>query len=100
MSFVDISPEDLCLNDNATSHTILKNDKYFSSLIMQKVNVQTISGSINLIEGSRRANIMLHEGTKLCIDNAIYSTKYERNLLSFKDIRGNGYYIKTTTKNN
>lgn len=100
MNLTGINPEDLCLVDSATTNTILRNDKYFSSLVMQKANVQTISGSINLIEGSGRANILLPEGTKLCIDNAIYSTKSGRNLLSFKDIRRNGYHIETTTKNN
>ena len=40
------------------------------------------------------------KGTKLCIDNAFYPTKFKRNLLSFKDICRNGYHIKTTTKNN
>ena len=75
MNLIGINYEDLCLIDSTTTHTILRNDKYFSSLIMQEANIQTISGSINLIEGFKRVNILLPEGTKLCIDNAIYSTK-------------------------
>ena len=58
---------------------------------MREANAQTIYGSINLIEGSRRANILLPEGTKLCIN---YSIEYKRNLLSFKDICRNGYHRK------
>ena len=100
MSLIDISPKDLCLIDNATSYTILRNDKYFSSLIMRKANVLTIFGNINLIEGSRRTNILLPKETKLCINNAFYSIKSKRNLLSFKNIHRNRYHIETTTKNN
>ena len=46
----------------------------------------TISDSAKLIEGSGRANILLPGGTKIHIDDALYSTKSQRNLLSFKDI--------------
>lgn len=87
---------DICLADSATTHTILQNKKYFSSFIMQKANVSTISGSAKLIEGSGRANIFLPGGTKFEIDEALYSPRSQRNLLSFKDIRRNGYHIETT----
>ena len=48
--------------------------------------MNTISGSAKLTEGSGRANILLPGGTKIHIDDALYSTKSQRNLLSFKDI--------------
>ena len=51
-----------------------------------------------LTEGSGRANILLLGGTKIHIDDALYSTKCQRNLLSFKDIRRNGYHIETANK--
>ncbi|KAG6660347.1 hypothetical protein CIPAW_03G099500 [Carya illinoinensis] len=57
--------------------------------------VHTISGSSNLIEGSGRAYIVLPNGTKFCIDNALFSSQSRRNLLSFKDIRRNGCHIET-----
>ncbi|KAL4600657.1 hypothetical protein ACB092_11G213800, partial [Castanea dentata] len=63
-----------------------------------KASVNTISGLSNIIEDSRRANIMLSNGTKFCIDDALYSPKARRNLLSFKDIHGNGYYIETNNE--
>ena len=90
--------EDFCLADSVTTHTILKDKKYFQILKLCKANVNTISGSSNLIEGSERAIIMLPKGTKLCIDDALYSSKSSRNLLSFKDIRYNGYYIETNNE--
>lgn len=53
---------------------------------MQEVCVSIISRSTNIIEGFGKANILLLGGTKLHIDNALYSSKSHRNLLSFKDI--------------
>ncbi|KAA3471179.1 retroelement pol polyprotein-like [Gossypium australe] len=53
---------------------------------MQKASMSTISDSTKVIEGFRRANILLPRGTK--------------NLLSFKDIRHNGYYIETISEGN
>ena len=41
---------------------------------------------------------MLPKGTELCIDDVMYSSKSSRNLLSFKDIRYNGYYIETNNE--
>ena len=41
---------------------------------------------------------MLPKGTKLCIDDTLYSSKSSRNLLSFKDIRYNGYHIETNNE--
>ena len=84
-----ISDNDMCLADSASTHTILKDKKFVSFLIMQGSDVNTISGSAKLIEGSGRANILLPGGTKIHIDDALYSTKSQRNLLSFKDIRRN-----------
>lgn len=87
------------LVDSAATHTILKNVKYFSHLIMSEDNVNTISGSTKLIEGSGRANIQLSRGTKIIINNALFSTKSRKNLLTFKDIRNNGFHIETTSEN-
>ena len=48
-----------------------------------------------MIKGSGKATICLPKGTKLKIEDALYSNKSSRNLLSFKDIRRNGYHIET-----
>ena len=34
------------------------------------------------------------------IEEALYSEKSQRNLMSFKDIRKNGYHIETTNESN
>ena len=93
-----MTSEDFCLADNVTTYTILKDKKYFQSLKLCKANVNTISGSSNLIEGTGRAIIVLPKGIKLCIDNALYSSKSSKNLLSFKHIRYNGYHIETNNE--
>ncbi|KAB2024746.1 hypothetical protein ES319_D06G107100v1, partial [Gossypium barbadense] len=67
---------------------------------MSNAHVNTISGSSKLIEGSGIAIILLPKGTKIFIDDALYSTKSQRNLLSFKDIHLNGYHIETMNEKN
>ncbi|GAV85108.1 hypothetical protein CFOL_v3_28547, partial [Cephalotus follicularis] len=64
-----------------------------------KANVGTISGTSDLIEGSGMASFVLSNGTQMRITDGLYSTKSRRNLLSFKDIRINGYHIETTNEN-
>jgi len=65
----------MCLADSATTHTILKSNKFFSCLVMREVNVSTISGTTNIVECSGRATILLPRGTRLHIKNAFYSPK-------------------------
>ena len=86
---------DIYLADSATMHTILRYRNYFSSLMLIKVRVTTISGQSDVIEGSGKAQTMLPNGTILSIQNVLYATRSIRNLLSFKDIRLNGYHIET-----
>jgi hypothetical protein len=78
--------EDICLVDSATTHTILRDRKFFSTLVLTKANVTTISGSADLIEGSDRAHIRLTHGTQLFIEEALYSSRSRRNVQSFMDI--------------
>jgi len=61
-------------------------------------NVSTIFCTINIIECSTRATILLPRGTRLHIKNVYYSPKSNRNLLSFKDIHLNGYHIETNNE--
>jgi hypothetical protein len=69
-------------------------------LHLGETNIHTISDTSNLIEGSGRACILLPKGTKLMIDDALYLSRSRRNLLSFKDIRKNGYHIETMNERN
>jgi hypothetical protein len=92
--------ENLCLIDSCTMHTIFKNKKYFQYLILNKTSVNIILGSSNLIEGSGRANIILPKGTKFCIDDALYSSKSRKKLISFKDTHVNGYHVEIIYEGN
>ena len=83
------------LADCATTHSILQQKKYFPQLTLAPSNVTTISGPVNLIEGSGRATITIPSGTILHLQDALYSTQSKRNLLSFKYIRWNGYHLET-----
>ena len=78
--------EDICLIGSATTHTILKNRKYFSQIKMCEAYITTISRSTRLIKGFARAIIILPKGARFIINNALCSYKPQRNLLSFKDI--------------
>ena len=84
--------------DNATTHNILKNRKYFFQLIIDENYVNTIFNSIKLIECSKRANINLPKGTQISINDALLSTKSQRNLLNFKGIWQNKYHIEIVNK--
>ena len=55
--------EDICLIDSATTHTILKDRKYFSHIRNGRASVNTIAGNTRIIEGSGRAIIILPKGT-------------------------------------
>ena len=58
----------------------------FMNLIVTNVSVSTIFGTLDLIEDSERANIMLQNGTRFHINDALYYSKSTRNLINFKDI--------------
>ena len=64
-----MNEDHVCLVDCATTHTILRDKRYFLELTLIKVNVSTISGTTNLVESSGRANITLPNGTKFLINN-------------------------------
>ena len=49
---MDHSPGDACLVDCATTHTILRDKKYFSNLTLVPFNVQTISGPVDHLKAS------------------------------------------------
>ena len=64
-----MNEDDVCLVDCATTHTILRDKRYFLELTLIKANVSTISGTTNLVESFERAKITLPNGTKFLINN-------------------------------
>ena len=77
---------DLCIPDSGATNTILKNRDYFSEIKPTKAVVKIISGPIDLFKGIGKAKFILPNGTKFIIDEALFSPKSTRNLLSFNDI--------------
>ena len=59
----------------------------------------TIGGHDTVIVGSGQATFTLPNGTKLEIQEALLYPDSTRTLLSFKDIRVNGYHIETHEDN-
>ena len=70
---------DLSLADSATTHTILKENKYLEYFTLTKANVTIISCPTNMIKESIKANIILPNNTKLSIKDAIYSHEFRKN---------------------
>ena len=95
-----MNEDDICLANCATTHTILQDKIYFLKLTLIKANISIISGTTNLVECSRRANIMLPNGNRFYINNTLYSSKSRQNLLGFKDICWNAYHIETMNEDN
>ena len=96
---MDYNIGDLCIPDSGTTHTILKNRDYFCEIKPTKAVVKIISGLVDLIEGIGKAKFMLSNGTKFIIDEALFSPKSTRNLLSFDDIYRNGCDTQSITIN-
>ncbi|KAG7529168.1 Ribonuclease H-like superfamily [Arabidopsis suecica] len=60
----------------------------------------TIAGIASLIEGHGQAHILLSKGTHLELSGALFSPSSKRSLLSFKDIRLDGFHIETKGEGN
>ena len=54
---------DICILDSDTTHIIFKHTRYFSDLKPTKVIINTISGPVDLIEGTDKANFILPNET-------------------------------------
>nr|GEX17346.1 retrovirus-related Pol polyprotein from transposon TNT 1-94 [Tanacetum cinerariifolium] len=91
---------DLCIADSGATHANLKSKKYCFELKPTKRTINTISGPTNLVDGVRKANVVLPNGTQLLIENALFSLKSIRNLLSLRNIYHNGYDTQLRTIGN
>jgi len=92
--------EDLCLLDSATTHTILCGKHFCSNVTLRKENVQITSSPVNIIDGYGTATVILPNGTTLYLEDALLSGRSKRNLLSYKDVRRNGYHLETANEQN
>ena len=88
-----------CLVDSGTTHTILRHRQLFLWMTPSRSSVTTMAGPSQLIHGRGPAQFMLPNGTTLNVTEALYAPRAGRTLLSFKDIRANGFHVKTHCEN-
>ena len=93
------SGEVSCLVDSATIPIILRQRRYISNLIPNRISLTTISGSSNLIKGHETSRLLLSNGTEFTIKKALFSPCSGRTLLSFKDMREKNYHAEIIKEN-
>ena len=86
---------EICLIDSGTTNTILRETKYFQTLTKKNGNIMTIAGSNAHIVGTGSATLVLPMGTQIFVKDALLYPDSKRTLLSFKDIRANGFHAET-----
>jgi len=98
-STADEDEKTLCLVDCATTHVILKDRRFFKNIdsTLAPSNIKTIGGRTSIARGAGQAEVSLPNGTIIKIDHAIYAPMSSRNLLSYSDLRKNGFHICTST---
>ena len=97
---VNSMEEEMCLVDSGTTNSILRETKYFQTLTERQGNVLTIAGRDAMIVGTGKATITLPMGTQITIKNALLYPNSTRTLLSYRDIRKNGFHVETHEDNN
>jgi len=87
---------EMCLVDSCTTHTILREVKFFQTLTKREGQVLTIAGRDATIVGSGRATIILPMGTQIQIEDALLYP----DSLSYRDIWKNGIHEETYEEHN
>jgi len=86
---------ELYLIDSGTTNTILRDTRYFQTLTKKSGNIMTIAGSNAHIAGTESATIVIPMGTQIFVKDALLYLDSKRTLLSFKDVRANGFHVET-----
>ena len=89
------------LVNSATTDTILRDKKCFSYLgpVMTK-HITTVTGSHLISYQIGEACLVMPKGTHIRISRVVYLPMSTRNLLSFQDIRRNGFHLRTAEEDN
>jgi hypothetical protein len=85
--------------DSGTTNSILKETKYFLTLTKRQGNVLTIAEHDATIVGSGRATIVLPMGNQITIEDVLLYPDSKHTLLSYRDIRQNGFHIEIRDDN-
>jgi peptide/histidine transporter 3/4 len=86
---------EICLVDSGTTNTILRETRYFQTLTKKSGNIMTIAESNAHIVGTGSATLVLPMGTQIFVKDALLYPDSKSTLLSFKDIRANGFHVET-----
>jgi hypothetical protein len=92
--------EEMYLVNSCTANSILRETKYFQTLIRRTGTILTIAECDTNIVGSGRATIVLPMGTQVTIVNVLLYHDFTRTLLSYRDIHKNGLHVVTHEENN
>ena len=95
--------EDIVLLDSGSTHTILRDPKYFDfsrhdSEAWQTYELSTVAGRWTFRFREGRARVTVLGGTTLICDHAMFAPAANRSLISFRDLRSNGIHILTLIK--
>ena len=91
--------EELCLVDSGATNSILREMKYFQTRKKMNGDILTIVGRDTVIVGTGRAIFTLPSGTYVTIEDALLYPDSARTLISYRDIRKNGFHIETHEDN-
>jgi peptide/histidine transporter 3/4 len=85
----------VCLVDSGTTNTILRETRYLQILTKKSGNIVSIAKSNAHIVGTGSATLVLPMGTQVSVKDALLHPDSKHTLLSFKDIRANGFHVET-----
>jgi hypothetical protein len=91
--------EELCLVDSCTTNSILRETKYFQTLIRRSKNDLAITGRDAKIVGSGSTTITFPNCTQVTIEDALLYIDSIRTLISFRDIQKSGLHVCTHEDN-
>jgi hypothetical protein len=91
-----------CLIDSGSTHSILQDKELFDSSqeTGKAMKVTTLDGQMSLVKGYGTATVQLPGGTILKLEQAVYVPDGGRNIISFGDLRRNGYHVATAVSEN
>ena len=86
---------EIFLVDSGTTNRILRETRYFQTLTKKNGNIMTIARNNAHIVGTETATLVLPMGTQIFVKDALLYPNSKCTLLSFKDIRANGFHVET-----
>jgi hypothetical protein len=99
------SDGDMVLLDSGSTHTILRDPRYFEFLrhdsetpSWRTCELITIAGKRKMTFREGRARVMLPGGTTFICSNAMFAPDAQRRLISFRDLRAHGIHALTATR--